>query len=139
MALPDDTRAKLEKHREAKLEADKVAADAADLKELEVYELKEKLASLGKENEDWRIINNPFGLFAVKKPDARAIKTFENAKDKDKISLEWNIAYLRHYIVPDDRVTVWMQTCGTRAGLAWQTMNEFLKLMGVESADNEKK
>lgn len=88
---------------------------------------------------DFQIVTNPHGVFAVTKPDSQAIRTWEMAPEKKKLSLEWMISYLRHYIVPKERSLEWCQICATRPGLLWDTSNAFLALMGVDVHEQEKK
>lgn len=147
MTLTDEQRARLAALREGDAERALEAAEAADARELEVRELRALLEGRGlKDGVDFKVVDNKLGgTYAVKKPDSRAIRNWEQADDKKKQSLEWLIGLLRHYIVePDEktpgaRATVWSQTCAQRAGLCWDTANAFVELMGVDVESHQRK
>ena len=111
----------------------------ADERELEAEELAATLEAKGqKRGADFVVVSNRLGgVFALRRPDTRAIRNGENASDKNKLSLEWNIGLLRHYIVePDEKAPgkalLWAQTSAQRPGLCWQTASAFVELMGVD-------
>lgn len=161
MALTEQQRERLAALREKDAERDTASQDAADARELEGRELVLACEAKGwKEGHDFKIVSNPIaGVFAVRKPDARGIRTWENATEKQRLTLEWVISFLRHYIVgldeqpmpqagqkPEDgrplegaKGLVWAQASAQRPGLCWQTSRTFLELMGVDFEALEKK
>ncbi len=106
---------------------------------IEAEELAASLATLGTRGVDFQIVSNPHGVFAIRKPDSQAIRIWEQASEKKKLSLEWMISYLRHYIEPKDRGLLWCQISAQRPGLLWATSTVFLELMGVDVHEQEKK
>jgi hypothetical protein len=131
---------KLEAHRKLERERQEKEQDESEGRELEAFELSDKLeATLGEPRKGFAIINNRAGVFAIRKPDTRAIRTWEHATDKQKLSAEWLIAYLRHYIEPKEKLQTWMALCAERPGLLWQTSDAFVELMFVDRGMLEKK
>lgn len=146
MALTEQQRERLAELRAADAERETKEQEAADERELEARELAVLLEGKGlKGGVDFKVIANSLGgVFAVKKPDTRAIRNWENAGEKQKLSLEWQIGLIRHYIIePDDKAAgkalLWAQTCAQRPGLCWQTSNAFVELMGVDIESVQKK
>lgn len=146
MALDDTQKERLAALRHARMEREAKERDEADARELEAEELAALLEGRGlKRDADFKIVANRLGgVFALRRPDMRAIRSWENAKEKDRLSLEWNVGLLRHYIVePDDkaptRALLWAQTCAQRPGLCWETSTAFVELMGVDLDDKQKK
>lgn len=127
-------------HTRRKEQADQ-EEKAQELRQLEVFELEQKLEGelKGKRGVDFEIIDNRFGLFALRRPDTRAIRNWEQASDEKKQSLEWQTGVLRHYIYPSDQQIPWAQLATERPGLCWQTANAFVDLMGVDRSNLEKK
>ena len=146
MALTDQQRERLYELRAKDAELATAAQEEADSREYAVRELVLSLEAKGaKRDADFKIIDNTLGgLYALKKPDTRAIRNWENASEKQKLSLEWQIGLLRHYIIePDEKAAgkslLWAQTCAQRPGLCWQTSAAFVELMGVDLESNQKK
>jgi hypothetical protein len=146
LELTPEARAALERadalaaHREARAKRAEEERDKADALELEAFELEAKLeAKLGKSGEEFAIVNNRFGVFAVRKPDTRAIRNWERATDKEKLSIEWMLGLLRHYIEPTEKAIPWAQLGAQRPGLVWQTGEAFVELMGIDRSKLEKK
>jgi hypothetical protein len=144
--LDDTKRDRLAELRARDAERESKAQEDADVRELEARELQIALEEKGlKVNADFKVIVNPLGgVFALRKPDTRAIRNWENASEKQKLSLEWQIGLLRHYIVePDEKAPakalLWAQTCAQRPGLCWQTSTAFVELMGVDVEAHQKK
>lgn len=128
--------------REAQVDLEKAEKEATDERELEALELQAKIVAetKGVRGRDFAIVNNVFGVFAVRKPDAQAIGNWDRARDEDRLSLEWQIALLRNYIFPDKaRGIEWAQIASDRPGLVWETANAFLELMGVSKSAVSKK
>lgn len=133
---------RLEELRKAKAQRADKEKEAEEARELEALELEEKLRGElgGERGVAFEIINNRFGVFGLKRPDTRAIRNWEQATEKQKVSVEWQVGLLRHYIVPQERGLVWAQTVGdNRPGLLWQTADAFVDLMGIDRAALEKK
>ena len=146
MALTQEQKDRLAQLREEEVSRAQDARDEADLRELEARELTATLEARGlKRDAGFKVIVNARGgVFAVKKPDTRAIRNWENAADKDRLNLEWMIGLLRHYIVePDEKAAgkalLWAQTCAHLPGLCWQTSAAFIELMGVDLEAAQKK
>ncbi len=132
---------RLAAHRQKQTERAGAETEAAEMRELEAFDLAESLeAKLGGARDvAFGIVNNRFGVFAVRKPDTRGVRTRQNASEKQRLSLEWEIAFLRHYIEPPEKAVLWMQTGAERPGLVWQTGEVFIALMGVDTSAREKK
>lgn len=146
MALDERQRDRLAELRASDAEREAKAQDDADARELEARELVLELEARGmKRDADFKVVSNPLGgVFALRKPDTRAIRNWESASEKQKLSLEWQIGILRHYIVePDEKAPgkgiVWAQTCAKLPGLCWQTSTAFVELMGVDVEAFQKK
>jgi hypothetical protein len=127
--------------RQKRGEAEAAEAQAADDRELAAEELaivlEQKLG--GKRGEAFQVINHRFGVFALRKPDTRAIRNWEQANEKQRMNLEWMIGLMRHYIEPSDKSLTWAQVCADRPGLCWHTGNIFVELMGADQAAIAKK
>ena len=133
MALDDKQKERLAELQKQRAESEQAETDRALERELAAEELAVKLApALGKRGEDFAIISNRYGVFGLRKPDAQAIRNWERAEEKQKLSLEWQIGILRHYIEPKDTALPWAQTCAQRPGVCWQTAEAFVELMGVD-------
>jgi hypothetical protein len=132
---------RLEALRTARAARDKAAADAADERELAAEELHAALAGPDMvRGVDFEIVTNPFGVYAIRKPDNQAILNWDNATKGKKLSLDWQIGILRNYILPDKAKGIeWAQVAAQRPGLAWDTSNAFMRLMGVVVEETEKK
>lgn len=132
--MDDTQREKLAEFRQKASERDTAEQEASDLRELESHELVATLETKGlKHGSDFEIINNRLGgVYAIRKPDGRAIRNWEQASEKNKLSLEWQIGLLRHYIEPQDKAVLWAQTCAQRPGLCWQTADRFVEMMSVD-------
>jgi len=150
MPLTEQESAELESHRRSQAERRKAAAEEAERRELDVARLVAKLEEPGPEGPggvrvtprrgaDFEIVDNPFGLFAVRKPDDHALLTWENAPEKKKLSTDWLSTYLRHYILPKERMIEWCQIGAQRPGLVIQTATAFLRMMGIATEDEAKK
>lgn len=132
--MDDAKRARLAELRAAETERLAAEAEADEERELEERELAATLAAtLGKRGVDFEIVSNKLGgVYGVRKPDTKAIRNWEQADEKKKTSLEWQIGLLRHYVEPEDKRLTWARTCAERPGLAWQTADAFVTLMGVD-------
>lgn len=150
MAITDQQRERLAELRAADVDREAKKQEEADLLELEARELATTLEARGEVGGvDFKIIASTLGgVFAVRKPDGRAIRNWEQASEKQKLSLEWQIGLLRHYIVEVDekapggagaRGIVWAQKCAGRPGLCWATSAAFVELMGVELDSSQRK
>lgn len=166
MALDDKQRERLAELRAAETDRQARAQEESEALELEALELRAALESVGlKEGSDFKIVVNALGgVYAVRKPDTRAIRNWENATQKQQLNLEWVISLLRHYILMPGEVAIpkaahgqsapemapgvrpegsrgieWSQMCAQRPGLCWQTLRAFLELMGVDIEGAEKK
>lgn len=150
MALDDKQRERLAELREAEASRQQRAQEDAEARELEALELRAALEKHGlKEGVDFKIVANALGgVYALRKPDARGIRNWENATDKQRANLEWTIGMLRHYVVEPEspetqalgnRGIVWAQMCAQRPGLCWQTAVAFVELMGVDLEGVQKK
>jgi hypothetical protein len=141
MALTEEQKSQLEKFREARAAKDQAEQDATELREFERESLVAELEkTLGKENVDFKIIDNPFGLFAIRKPDLKAIRNWEQAPEAKRTNLEWAISLLRHYIAPESKSIEWCQIGGNgRPMLIWHTANAFVELMGLDKTAAGKK
>jgi hypothetical protein len=136
--LDEAKKERLAEVRKLAAEREQAARDAADLLELEAEEL--HLKQSGTRGVDFEIIKNRFGCFAVKKPDDRAIAAWDRQTPEKKLETDWIITWLRHYILPDAAEGVrWAQIAAQRPGLAWETANAFLALMGVSRDEAAKK
>ena len=83
MALDDKAKERLAELRAAQYDREQAKAEKAEELELEALELAAKLeTSIGKRGEDFAIIQNAFGVFAIRKPDAQAIRNWERAGEK---------------------------------------------------------
>lgn len=152
--------------RQREAERGQAAQEADDARELEALELSASLESKGAtRGADFLLVSNRLcGVFAIRKPGGKEIRTWEMAKEKDRLNLEWMISFLRPMIVdpseveipkvqagqtpphmaPDARVhgrraIEWAQQCGQRPGLCWQTANAFVELMGVDREAHDRK
>lgn len=146
MALTEEQRERLAELRGKDIDLETEAQDARDARELEARELRLTLEGRGlKADVDFKIINNPLtGVFAVRKPDARGIRNWEQGTEKQKTNLEWMVGMLRHYIVePDEKAMPekgtlgprgieWARLCAQRPGLCWACASAFVELMGVD-------
>jgi hypothetical protein len=143
MPLDDKQRERLEELRKSASQRQADEQDAADARELEAEELAAKLEAQGLvRGADFEVINNRLGgVYAVRRPDSRALRNWEAADEKKKGNSEWQIGLIRHYIVDPEgtdpkaqgsRGIVWAQTCAQRPGLLWQTTNAFIDLMSVD-------
>lgn len=147
MALDEKQRERLAELRMASTNREAAEQDEADARELEGEELAATLEAKGlKRKVDFAIVVNRLGgVYALRKPDARAIRNWESASEKQKISLEWAIGLVRHYIIDADgqaagsRGIAWAQMCAQRSGLCWQTTTAFVELMGVDIEAIQKK
>ena len=146
MALDETQRDRLAELRALNAERAARQSDQADERELEAEELAVTLEARGmKRDSDFKLIDNALGgVYALRRPDTRAIRNWENASEKQKLSLEWQIGILRHYILePDEKAPgkalLWAQTCAQRPGLCWQTSTAFVELMGVDVESHQKK
>ena len=148
--MDDKQRERLAELRAQDIEREAKKQEEADLRELEARELVLNLEDKGlKRDIDFKIVSNPIGgVYALRKPDTRAIRNWEQASDKQKLSLEWQIGLIKHYIVdPDEkdptaqdkRGIAWAQMCGARPGLCWQTVNAFGELMGMDIEGTQRK
>jgi len=150
MALDEAKKERLAKLRAEEAERQTREQEEADERELEALELTAALEGRGqKRGVDFVVINNRAGVFALKKPDTGAIRRWEAAKEKERLSLEWQIGFLGKYIVELDEQAVkagrppqgltWQQTSQKFPGLCWQTANAFVDLMAVDRSETEKK
>jgi hypothetical protein len=144
--MDDQQRQRLAAHRQAEAEREASAQEEADLRELEAHDLAASLEGKhGKRGVDFEVINNALGgVYAIRKPDTRANRNWEQASEKSRLSLEWMIGLLRHYIIePDEKApgkaNQWMQACGARPGLCWQTAEKFVEMMGIDREAAQKK
>ncbi len=131
---------RLSRARKARDERQQADERAGEDRLIEAEELSTALVgTLGERGVDFQIVSNPHGVFAIRKPDSQAIRIWEQASEKKKLSLEWMISYLRHYIEPKEKALLWCQVCAQRPGLLWATSTIFLELMGVDVHEQEKK
>lgn len=135
---PED---RLEEVRKRRAEREKAEQAAADARDLEAHELELLLEDelKGVRSEAFEIVNNRFGVFAIRKPDSQAIRNWERASEDKKASLEWQIGILRHYVCPAEKQIPWAQLAAERPGLCWQTAEAFVDLMGIDRSRLEKK
>jgi hypothetical protein len=137
--VEDAQREKLAAMRAKRQKAEADELEAREQRELEAGELADKLELEGqKRGEDFEIIVNRFGVFAIRKPDHQAITSWDRASNEKKLSLDWQIGILRHYIVSDDGGVRWAQIAAVRPGVCWDTAAAFAKLMGVEADETGK-
>jgi hypothetical protein len=146
MALSEQQRERLYELRAKDTENQAKAQEDAEEREFMARELVVSLEARGlKRDSDFKVVDNALGgLFAVRRPDTRAIRNWESSTDKQKQNLEWMIGLLRHYIIePDEKAPakalLWAQTCAQRPGLCWQTSSAFVELMGVDLEAAQKK
>lgn len=146
MALTQEARDRLAELREQDVERSALAKESAEERELEARELGATLEARGlKRDLDFKVIDHAMcGVYAIRKPDGRAIRNWDNASDKEKLTLEWLIGIMRHYIIePDEKAPAkalqWAQMCGQRPGLCWTTSTAFIQLMGVDTEAHQKK
>lgn len=133
MPLDEKETARLQAFRNKQAEAENASQENAERRELEIFDLVETLEKdFGKRGEGFEIVDNPYGLFAVKRPDTQATRNWEKATDAQHGDSTWNIGLLKHYIIPADRQLAWAQLAAERAGVWWQTAGEFVKLMGLD-------
>src|SRR5579872_4424990 len=125
MALDEKGKERLAALRDERAKKEKAEAEAAEERELASEELALVLEQAlgGPLGEAFAIVNNRFGVFGLRKPDAGGLRKWERAKDSEKESLEWMIGFLGPYIEPTEKCLPWKQTCAERPGLCWQTAN----------------
>lgn len=129
-------RERLQKAR--KKNDDHAAAKRRELedREIEVAELTEKLevSTKGKRGTDFEVVSTPFGVYGIRKPDHQAVTNWDKATNEKRLSLDWQIGLLRHYILPDPNVDgiAWAQQGALRPGIVWETAAAFTALMGAE-------
>lgn len=140
MPLDEEKQKRLDALRTKREELALAEQQDADERELQAEELAATLEeTIGKRGVDFAIVSNRFGVFALRRPDTQAIRNWERADDKKKLSLEWQIGLLKHYIVPESTSLLWAQTGAQRPGLVWQTSNEFVDLMGLHTDGGDRK
>lgn len=139
MALDEARRSRLAELRATDVDRETRETEAAEERELEARELAATLEQQGQKRDvDFKVVVNAIGgVYAIRKPDGKAIRNWEQASEKSKLSLEWMIGILKHYIIePDERAPgkslQWAQTCAQRPGLCWATSTAFVELMGVD-------
>lgn len=139
--LTADEERKLEQVRRARAEQEEARERASARRELAEYELEERLTGelKGPRGEAFEIVSSRVGVFGVRKPDTQAVRTWEKASDDKKFSHEWQISFLRHQIVPEDRQVAWMQLASSWPVLASETATAFVVLMGLDRSAIEKK
>lgn len=140
--MDDKQRERLEELRKADAERETREQEESDLRELEARELQASLEAKSlKKGTDFEIVSNRLGgVFALRKPDTRAIRNWEQADEKKKLSSEWQIGLIRNYVVdPDDkdpqkgrRGLEWAASCAKWPGLLWQTTDAWVELMSVD-------
>ena len=148
--MDDTQRERLEELRKKDIEREQLAQEDADARELEARELQANLEarpSMGgvagatmKDGTDFIINNRLGGVYALRRPDGRGIRAWEQASDKQKLSPEWQIGLLRNYIVDPNpnnpqkgmRGIEWAQQCAQWPALLWMTTNAWIELMGVD-------
>jgi hypothetical protein len=135
-APTSEERLKALREREAaRLEALQAEEDARELEELE---LAESLSSLGVRGKDFEVVNTPFGVFGIKKPDARGIAAWDKASgtnaNTDKLTV-----ILRSYIVPEVDKLKFHQVCTERPGVTSIVAAAFLSLVGVVRFEQKKR
>jgi len=146
MGLDEGRQSRLAELRALDAEREAKAQEAAEERELEARELAFSLEQKGlKEGHDFKVLVSAIGgVFAIRKPDGKAIRNWELASEKQKLSLEWQIGLLRNYIVePDEKSPTkgiqWAQLSAQRPGLCWKASTAFVELMGVDVEERQKK
>ena len=78
--LSEEQAKRLEQLREVREKREAAEAQAAEIRELEAEELALTLETQGgRRGEDFEVLTNRFGVFAIKKPDTQAIRNWENS------------------------------------------------------------
>lgn len=128
--------------KEAALREEERQADE-DARELEELRLDAKLsAEMGKRGIDYEIVNTPFGVWGVRKPDAKGLQQWDRAVDAKEVSNERLAGILRHYIVPEDKALDFHRVATDRPGIArgqGSVGMAFLALSGHVRFEGQKK
>lgn len=117
--LPDET----PEEELARLRAEEHDRQEAEAKEEEARELEElrlvsTLSREGKRSVDFEVVNTPYGVFGVRKPDAQGIAQFDKAVAVENPSVVKIIGILRNYILPTSKALEFHKIAQERPGIA---------------------
>jgi hypothetical protein len=132
---------KLSRLRQAEAERQDAIDKAAEAFELEALELAETLSTGGAvRGKDFEVVETPWGVFGVRKPDPRGIAQVNKAIEKDK-DTDTLAGILKNYIVPDSKKNPFHALATDLPGFisSGYVTAAFLKLAGVEAFQAKKK
>jgi hypothetical protein len=126
-------RAELEALRADRAARDKAKKEAEELRELQREKLERALEAdtKGLRGEAFEIVDNRFGLFAIRAPEDAEIMRWEKATPQERTDLDWSIQFLRPLIVPPAEGVKWAQVAAMRSALCWETAASFTTLLGA--------
>ncbi len=117
------------------------AQDEADERELAVRELVARLEAefKGKRGQAFEVVDNPFGLFALREPDLKAAGNYDRATEERLQSAAWQIGVIQHYIHPASDMQRWCEVASKKPGLLWATVDLFTNMLGYQKQVAQKK
>ncbi len=126
-----------ESQRQAQADAEE------DARELEELELVSELSKTGTRGKDFEVVNTPFGVWGVLKPDPRGIAAWDKAVSEKIISPDRLAGILRNYIAPPASKAIEFHAVATeRPGIVSGPGSvgvAFLSLTGAVRFDAKKK
>jgi hypothetical protein len=128
--------------RRAESARQQALSEEADGFELEALELAEKLSAGGKvRGRDFEVVETPWGVFGVRKPDPQGIAQLNKALLADKDDPDRLTGILKNYIVPDEKKNPFHALATDLPGFvsSGYVTAAFLKLAGVEAFQAKKK
>jgi hypothetical protein len=127
----------LRKREAARQEVAQAEDDARELQELELVERLEA-DGLGVRGKGFEVVNTPFGVFGIKKPDARGMAAWDKASgsgaNSDRLT-----GILRNYIVPESDAMRFHAVCSDTPGVTQVVAAAFLFLSGNVRFEQKKR
>lgn len=136
--------AELEQLEQRDAEREKTAEKAAQARRLDELRLVEQLRGQlgGERGQAFEVVNTPWGVWGVRKPDSRGLQAFDREMKKDESDPVKLVEILRHYIVPEDRKLAFHAVGSERDGVVLASNSvgmAFLSLAGRARFDAKKK
>lgn len=140
---PSSPAEELKKLRDEEAKAEETREAEEQARELEELRLASRLrGELGVRGKDFEVVNTPYIVFGVRKPDAQGIAQINKAVDEKTPNVDRIIGILRNYIVPDEKKNEFHLVAAERPGVATganSAMAAFLGLAGAIRFDAKKK
>lgn len=131
--------ARLEREQRAREEQ---AETEAEDRHVEALELDAELAAtVGKRGRDYEVVETPFCVFGVRRPDKRGIQQINKAtSDLENIDTDKLAGIVRHYVLPEGKKQIDFHAAASDHGdIAIRATSAIRALLGSEKLDAKKK